>query len=98
KLGNIPSFTPDPASLQLVIVVDETDPDPDPDPDAPPAPLLEAQQLTPTGASRLHGIPLVLMRVRRGEYDLFARARGLGLRRKYSVQSQGLVVANAVVL
>ncbi|KAG5985413.1 hypothetical protein E4U55_002334 [Claviceps digitariae] len=102
KLGNIPAFIPQPTSLQLVIVVDEVDPDSDPDPDSDsdplPRPVLDAEQLTPTGMKRLHGIPLVLMRVRRGEHDLFGRALGVGLRRKYSIRSQGLVIDNAVVL
>ncbi|KAG6004928.1 hypothetical protein E4U21_000597 [Claviceps maximensis] len=103
KLNNIPSFIPQPNSLQLVIVVDEDDDDEAPfeyqsESDPLPRPLLEVEQLTPAGMKRLHGIPLVLMRVGRGDYDLFGRALGVGLRRKYSIRSQGLVIENAVVL
>ncbi|CCE26651.1 probable glycosyl hydrolase [Claviceps purpurea 20.1] len=63
-----------------------------------PRPLLETEQRTPTGAKRPHGIPLVLMSVGKGEYELFGRARGVGLRSKYAIQSQGLLIENAIVL
>ncbi|KAG6021104.1 hypothetical protein E4U41_002615 [Claviceps citrina] len=107
KLGNIPSFIPGPDSLQLVIVVDEDEDededaapthDPPPPPPPLPRPLLDAEQRTPAGMKRLHGIPLVLMRVASGEYSLFERALGVGIRRKYSLRSQGLLIENAVVL
>ncbi|OAA32072.1 Glycoside hydrolase, family 47 [Moelleriella libera RCEF 2490] len=63
-----------------------------------PRPLLESEQLTPNGITRVHGVPLVLMRVGRGEYSLFERAVGVGMRRKYTIQSQGHIIENAVVL
>jgi hypothetical protein len=41
---------------------------------------------------------MVLMRAGRGEQELFRGASGVGMRRKYLVQSQGLLVENAVVI
>ncbi|KAK2617056.1 hypothetical protein QQS21_000150 [Conoideocrella luteorostrata] len=97
KVNNIPAFIPHRDALQLVIVVDELD-EQGRHADELPRPLLESEQLTPKGLKRLHGVPLVLMRVGRGEYDLFGRALAVGMRRKYTIQSQGLIIENAVVL
>ncbi|KAH0530408.1 hypothetical protein TsFJ059_005028 [Trichoderma semiorbis] len=108
KLDNIPSFSPHEKSLQLVIILDEppTDADStDEDDDGVvrdrgdlPRPLLDREQTTPKGMKRLHGIPMVLMRADQGDYERFGRAMGVGMRRKYRVESQGLVVENAAVL
>lgn len=97
KVANIPAFVPRRDALQLVIVVDEAD-ERGRHKDELPRPLLEAEQLTPKGMKRLHGVPLVLMRVGRGEYDLFGNALAVGMRRKYTIVSQGLIIDNAVVL
>ncbi|PTB73464.1 hypothetical protein M440DRAFT_1433014 [Trichoderma longibrachiatum ATCC 18648] len=109
KLDNIPSFSPHDRALQLVVVLDEPPPasqnsDGDEDDAAVdsrgdlPRPLLDTEQTTPKGMKRLHGIPMVLVRAARGDYELFGSAVGVGMRRKYRVESQGLVVENAVVL
>ncbi|KAK7223619.1 hypothetical protein V2G26_011622 [Clonostachys chloroleuca] len=92
KVDNIPSYTPTSTSLQLLIVVDE-------DEYAEPSrPSLETEQLTPKGIKRLHGVPMVLLSGAPGDYNLFSKAKGVGMRRKYVVQSQGLPVENAVIL
>lgn len=114
KLDNIPSFSPHEKSLQMVIILDEppisqksnNDDDDDDDDDDNvtdtrgelPRPLLDTEQTTPKGMKRLHGIPMVLVRAARGDYELFGRAAGVGMRRKYRVESQGLIVENAAVL
>ncbi|KAM0260834.1 hypothetical protein ACHAQJ_002601 [Trichoderma viride] len=110
KLDNIPSFSPHEKSLQLVIILDEPptnpngdDNDDDDDDDVDnrghlPRPLLDTQQTTPKGLKRLHGIPMVLVRAARGDYELFGSATGVGMRRKYRVESQGLTIENAAVL
>lgn len=107
KLDNIPSFSPHEKSLQLVIILDEpptSQSGDDEDDDVVdnrgdlPRPLLDTEQTTPKGMKRLHGIPMVLVRAARGDYELFGSAAGVGMRRKYRVESQGLVVENAVVL
>ncbi|GAO15250.1 hypothetical protein UVI_02006620 [Ustilaginoidea virens] len=106
KIKNVPAFFPDRNSLQLVLVLDEADDgDGDGDDDAAdhngrqlPRPLLETEQLTPKGMKRLHGVPLVLLRVGKGGYGLFENALAVGMRRKYTMHSQGLIIDNALVL
>ncbi|KAI9171654.1 ER degradation-enhancing alpha-mannosidase-like protein [Paramyrothecium foliicola] len=109
KLDNIPVFPVRRSSLQLVIIVDEV-PSADGDDDhgegaaegspreETPRPLLDKEQLTPKGMKRLHGVPMVLMSAGKGDYDLFRNASGVGMRRKYKVRSQGLLVENAIVI
>lgn len=101
KLENIPSFSPSPKSLQLVVIVDEhidkTSTD-DEDDDRQIRPYLGVEQLTPKGMKRLHGIPMVLVDADEGDYDMMAGASGIGMRRKYVLQSQGLIIRNAEVL
>jgi hypothetical protein len=41
---------------------------------------------------------MVLLSGAPGDYGLFSKAKGVGMRRKYVVQSQGLPVENAVIL
>lgn len=96
KLNNIPMFPPSPNSLQLVIIVDETDGDGDGE--VIPRPLLETDQVTPRGLKRLNGIPMVLLGGNKGDYELFGEATAVGMRRKYRVESQGLIIQNGVVL
>ena len=95
KLDNIPSFPPSPKSLQLVVIVDELEEGSE---GGDTRPLLETEQLTPKGVKRLPGIPVVLMGVALGDYDLISEATAVGMRRKYRVHSQGMAVENAVVL
>lgn len=97
KLERIPSFSPSQTSLQLVIVIDETKTDDDDD-DGIIRPMLVDDQRTPGGLKRLNGIPLVLLRAGEGGYEMFRNAKAVGMRRKYFVHSQGLVVENAIVL
>ncbi|KAM5355368.1 hypothetical protein ACJ41O_002014 [Fusarium nematophilum] len=101
KLARIPSFSMGPDSLQLAIVVDEG-PTGGEDPQGPQEdvvrPLLTVGQLTPKGMERLNGVPLVLMRGAKGDYARFGEAKALGMRRKYIVESQGMLIENAIVL
>ncbi|KAM6537575.1 hypothetical protein FALCPG4_003489 [Fusarium falciforme] len=99
KLERVPSFSPGPNSLQLVIVVDEGPEDDDSQgSDDMVRPLLTVGQLTPKGMERLSGIPMVLMRGARGDYGRFGEAKGVGMRRKYVVESQGMLIENAIVI
>ncbi|KAG5663601.1 hypothetical protein KAF25_006186 [Fusarium avenaceum] len=97
KLERIPTFPASPHSLQLVLVIDEGD-DSEEGADEIVRPLLTVPQLTPRGMGRLNGVPLVLMRGAKGDYGRFGEAKGVGLRRKYVVESQGILIENAVVL
>jgi hypothetical protein len=100
KLDNIPNFPVKRTALQLVIVLDEppTEDEDEGEREETPRPLLDTEQLTPKGMKRLHGVPMVLMRAASGDYDLFRNASGVGMRRKYRVRSQGLLVENAIVI
>ncbi|KAH7219265.1 glycosyl hydrolase family 47-domain-containing protein [Fusarium oxysporum] len=97
KLERIPSFPASPHTLQLVIVIDEGD-DSEEGPDEIVRPLLTTAQVTPRGMGRLNGVPLVLMRGAKGDYERFGEAKGVGMRRKYVVESQGMLIENAIVL
>lgn len=100
KLANVPPYSPAKKSLQLVVVVDEHVPDEHiaEDDTSPIRPYLNIEQLTPKGMKRLHGIPMVLVDAADGDYDTIASAVGFGMRRKYVLQSQGLIIRNAVVV
>ncbi|KAF7556632.1 hypothetical protein G7046_g6240 [Stylonectria norvegica] len=97
KLERIPSFSVSPSALQLVIVIDDSEGDDDEE-EEPVRPMLVNAQKTPGGMKRLNGVPLVLMRAGKGDHKLLKEAKGIGMRRKYWVESQGLFVENAVVL
>ena len=94
KIANIPSFSSAASSsLQLLVVIDESDAT-----ESVVRPLLDTEQLTPSGLKRLNGVPMVFLRGSEGTYELMGRAAGVGMRRKYWVESQGLMIENAVVL
>ncbi|CAM1504469.1 Fc.00g020600.m01.CDS01 [Cosmosporella sp. VM-42] len=97
KLERIPSFSPSPTSLQLVIVIDEG-PETEDEEDEVVRPMLADAQRTPKGMKRVNGIPMVLMRTDKGGYKLFKDVKGVGMRRKYFVKSQGFLIENAIVL
>ncbi|KAH7196697.1 glycosyl hydrolase family 47-domain-containing protein [Fusarium flagelliforme] len=96
KLERIPNFSSSPHALQLVIVIDE-DEDEEGVEDLV-RPLLTVAQKTPRGMERLNGVPLVLMRGGKGDYARFGEAKGVGMRRKYLAESQGMLIENAIVL
>ncbi|KAL2756740.1 glycoside hydrolase family 47 protein [Sodiomyces alcalophilus JCM 7366] len=134
KLANIPSHTPSPHSVQLVVVVDDSNGDADgisgqegfaslpphlrdalvygggAQAGQPPwhaaddltRPRLDVPQHTPGGLPRHRPVPMVLIRAGGGErgdaYEQFRRAKGVGVRRKYLVETQGRRVENLVVL
>lgn len=100
KLRNIPSFAPSGMSLQLVIVVSPAD-------GAPGAPglegelirpYLEEEQYTPSGVRRVHPIPLIMIDGGKETWRLLRRAEGVGLRRRYSYESQGVRMENLIVV
>jgi hypothetical protein len=103
KLANIPSFTPSLRSLKLVIVVsneDEEDEDFGREGSGHRLirPLLDKAQVTPSGLLRHHQISMVMVGGGEEIEGLFRRARSVGVRRRYHVESQGLVVGNIVVV
>jgi hypothetical protein len=99
KLTNIPSFSPSSQSLQLVIVVNhEEDETEDGSGSTLFRPLLEKAQVTPSGLVRMHPIPMVFMGGGEDVVELLKRSRSVGLRRRYHIESQGLVVGNIHVV
>lgn len=104
KLTNIPSFVPGSNSLQMVLVVSD-----DIEVDMLTGetrlvmpgeirPLLDQVQYTPNGIARRS--PLSMLMVHGGDeaYDLLAQAVSIGMRRRYVIESQGMVVNNIVIL
>ncbi|KAI4168687.1 MAG: hypothetical protein LQ343_006190 [Gyalolechia ehrenbergii] len=92
KLQNIPSVPPSKNSLQLVIIVSNDDAE-----EGVPSgwlvrPLLEVQQLTSTGLPRHRPIPMVMVGGGDKIYDIFRRAVGVGLKRRYTMQAQGIPI------
>ena len=100
KLQNIPTFAPFTRSLQLVVIV-SSDSD-DEDSGVPPGwlvrPFLEAVQTTSTGLVRRNPIPLVMVAGGEEMYEMFAKATAMGIKRKYSMQAQGIPISNLVIL
>jgi len=108
KLSNIPSFTPSYWGLKLVIMVaDDLDDEDDGQLRFSAAgrggqhlirPLLDAAQVTPSGLLRHHQISMVMVGGGEATMELLKSVKSIGLRRRYHVQSQGLVVGNIIVV
>lgn len=110
KMANIPSFVPSSKSLKLVIMVSGFQEDEEEDegvytngiPKNTGAylirPLLDSAQVTPSGLIRHHQISMVMVGGGARVEELLKRTRSIGLRRRYHVESQGMVVGNIVVV
>ncbi|KAI4163021.1 MAG: hypothetical protein LQ342_003339 [Letrouitia transgressa] len=94
KLQNIPTVAPSKTSLRLVIVVSYDDAEAGLPSGWLVRPLLESKQVTPRGLSRHRPIPMVMVGGGDKSYDIFKRARGLGIKRRYSIQAQGIPISN----
>ncbi|KAL5314574.1 hypothetical protein ACEPPN_017215 [Leptodophora sp. 'Broadleaf-Isolate-01'] len=104
KLANIPSFVPSTRSLKLVIVISGSEDEDDAD-DMPKGsgehlirPLLEKAQVTPSGLVRHHQISMVMVGGGDATEELLRRTRSVGLRRRYHMESQGMVIGNIIVV
>ncbi|KAK7914634.1 glycoside hydrolase family 47 protein [Apiospora marii] len=101
KLSNIPSFAPNRNALQLVIIVSE---DKEDESEGNSwgfnfiRPLLDELQKTPAGILRHNPIAMVMVGGGDETYRALEKAKSLGLRRRYHVESQGLTIGNLVVL
>ena len=98
KLRNIPSFAPSKKSLQLLIVVSYDDEEDGLPPGWLIRPLLESVQVTLSGLPRHHPIPMVMVGGGDSMYDMFRRAVGVGIKRRYSVQAQGVPISNFIII
>ena len=101
KLANIPAFAPIDGSLQLVIVVsykfdgDEEDDDGE---QRLIRPLVDANPLTGSGIPRRKLVPMVMVGGGQDTYDSFKQAVAVGIKRRYTVETQGIPIGNLVVL
>ena len=98
KLQNIPSVPPSKDSIQLVIVVSYDDAEAGLPSGWLVRPLLETHQLTSTGLPRHRPIPMVMVGGGDKTHDIFRRAVGVGLKRRYSVQAQGVPISNLIII
>lgn len=97
KLENIPSFAPSPTAVQLVIVV-SFEQDEQGRPNWLIRPLLDHIQLTSSGLPRQNPIPMVLVGGGQQVYEVFQNAVGVGIKRRYSVQAQGVPISNLIII
>lgn len=110
KLANIPCFRSNEDSLQLVVVVSypESDgeqassyvgpPDPEYDETQLIRPLLHEPQTVLSGIPRPKAIPMVLVDGGERTYRFFEQAQGVGVTRRYQVQSQGVPIDNLILI
>lgn len=105
KLRNIPSFPPSPQAIQLVVVVSY---DPPPfeamtEEDWLIRPLLEEEQRTGRvgqgeGLVRRNPLPLVMVGGGERTYEALRRAGGVGVRRRYTMEAQGVRIVNLIII
>jgi hypothetical protein len=98
-LAHIPAYAPSPSSLQLVIVVSDDDDDADESEGGAGMvrPLLEEVQRTPGGIERRHPIAMVMVGGGEVAYQRLSVAAGVGVVRRYFVESQGVLGGNLIV-
>ncbi|KIX05669.1 uncharacterized protein Z518_03641 [Rhinocladiella mackenziei CBS 650.93] len=111
KLNNIPSYSPSPQALQLVVVVsygnhEVSDVDVENGPysedqneEALVRPYLEEQQTTPAGLPRYNPIPVIMVAGGQRVYDaLVEKTVGMGIKRRYHVETRGVRIANLIIV
>lgn len=108
KLANIPSFSPSHHSLQLVIFVSSGQSDStslnDADDDMESEeelvrPFLDKMQFTPAGLPRHNPIPTVMVAGGKKVYEALAnRAIGIGIKRRYHVETRNVRIGNLYVV
>ena len=100
KLENIPSFPPTSNSLQLVIVVsfEEHENEDGLLQGFLIRPLLDPTQFTRSGLPRHHPIPMVMVGGGEQVYNVFRKATGIGIKRRYSVHAQGVLISNLIII
>lgn len=100
KLANIPAFAPGPGALQLVVVVSY---------EPPPhegiseeewliRPLLDEQQRTSAGLVRRNPLPMVMVGGGDRTYEALRRAVGVGVKRRYTMEAQGIRITNLIII
>ncbi|KAF2090370.1 glycoside hydrolase family 47 protein [Saccharata proteae CBS 121410] len=95
KLQNIPAYAPSSQSLKLVIVVSSPDGEGG---NALIQPFLDQPQYLSSGIPRPHPIPMVMLTGGEETMRLLRQARGVGVRRRWWYESQGLRIGNLIVI
>ncbi|OJJ34346.1 hypothetical protein ASPWEDRAFT_42326 [Aspergillus wentii DTO 134E9] len=114
KLKNIAAYPPSRSALKLVIVVsydDIADEDPESTAASQSRPLaavraepslvrpyLDESQVTVGGSPRRHPIPMVMMGGGEQTYELLRQAKAIGIKRRYTVRSQGIPISNLYIV
>ncbi len=100
KLANIPAFAPSSGALQLVVVVSY---------EVPPyegmsveewliRPLLDEEQRTSAGLVRRNPLPMVMVGGGDRTYEALRRAVGVGVKRRYTMEAQGIRITNLIII
>lgn len=108
KLRNIAAYPPSERTLKLVIVVSYDDDNAE-DPSISPLaarraepylvrPLLDEIQMTAGGIPRRHLISLVMVGGGDETYELLRRAARVGVKRRYTVHTQGIPIDNLYIV
>ncbi|KAK5938867.1 hypothetical protein PMZ80_009059 [Knufia obscura] len=108
KLSNIPTVTPGRSAFQLVVVVDYESIDQQGSDNVFEAgsngdefstrPLLDEPQTTSSGLPRQNLVPMVMVGGGEQTYQALRNAKGVGIKRRYSVTSQGVPIANLNII
>lgn len=108
KLSNIPAIQPGRSLLQIVIIVDyEHGSSADinnvfgigsRDDEPMIRPLLDEPQKLSSGLPRQNLVPMVMINGGQQTYQMLKHARGIGVKRRYSISSQGVPIANLMVV
>ena len=104
KLANIPSFAPSVTALQLVVVVSYGDEQAQADQPGMSAdellirPYLDEQQFTSGGLLRHNPIPMIMVGGGDRSYEALRRAVGVGVKRRYTMQAQGVPISNLIII
>lgn len=98
KLANIPAFAPSSQSLQLVIMVSFDGKEEGVSDGWLIRPHLDEEQKTPGGLIRRSEIPMVMVGGGEGAWEGLRRAKSIGIKRRYTVQAQGVPISNLIVI
>lgn len=98
KLSNIPLFSPSSSSLQLVIIVNYSDGEDETGEEVLFRPLLDQIQFSSSGLPRKNPVPMVMVGGGVQTYQALESARGIGVKRRYSIESQGVPITNLIVV
>lgn len=100
KLANVPAIAPGTAALQLVVVVSY-----EPPPREGMAeeewlvrPLLDQEQRTSGGLVRRNPLPMVMVGGGERTYEAMRRATAVGVKRRYTMEAQGIRITNLIII